>query len=101
VVFTTTTRSGYEQLWLLTEYDAAAGRVAYVVVTPGFSTLTINIRVVPAGRGRSKATVTYRRSALVPRANEEVNGLDATWAARQAPHWEAAINAALAKGRKR
>jgi hypothetical protein len=100
-VFTTTTHSGYEQLWVLVEYDVGTGRVGYVVFTPGFSVLTITIRVADAGAGHSKAIVTYRRSALVPAANDEVESLDAAWAARQAPHWEAAINAALAKGRPR
>jgi hypothetical protein len=99
VVFTTSTHSGFEQLWLLTEYDAAAGRVAYVIVTPNFSAATITIRIVPDGAGRSKATVTYCRSALVERANDEVNSLDAAWAARQTRHWEEAINAALARAR--
>jgi hypothetical protein len=96
-VFTTKSHSGNEQLWLLTEYDVPAGRVAYAVVTPNFSTTTISIRVVADGASRSKAVVTYRRSALVPGANDEVNALDAAWAAAQGPHWEAAINAALAR----
>ena len=100
-VFTTRTPSGYEQVWLLTEYDPAGGRVAYAVVMPNFLAVTITIRVVADGPQRSTAIVTYRRSALVPRANDEVNTLDAAWAAHQGPQWEAAINAALAKGRAR
>src|SRR5262245_2097548 len=96
-VVSTTTPKGFEQLWVRTEYDAAAGRVAYVVVTPGYMTNQITIRVTPAGEGRSRATVTYRHSALVARANADVERLDADWAAQQQAHWEAAVNAALRK----
>ncbi len=100
-VFTTKTPTGYEQLWMLTEYDAAAGRVAYAIVLPGFTATTIAIRVVADGDRRCRATVTYRRSALVPDANGQVVRLDAHWAEQQQPHWEAAINAALARGGRR
>jgi hypothetical protein len=97
VVFTTTTPKGFEQLWMLTEFDVVAGRVAYIVVTPGYTANQVTIRLAPAGAGRSLATVTYRHSALVPRANDDVERLDARWAAQQREHWEAAINAALRK----
>jgi hypothetical protein len=97
VVFTTRTPKGHEQLWMLTDYDAGAGRVAYAVISPGFTANEIRIRVVPDGDRRCNATITYRHSALVPAANGEVNQLDAHWAAAQGPHWQAAINAALAK----
>ena len=97
VVFTTTTPKGYEQVWVLTEYDVAAGRVAYVILTPGYDVKEIQIRVVADGPSRSKATVTYRDSALVERANDDVRRLDAQWAAEQSRHWEAAINAALVR----
>lgn len=97
VVFTTTTSTGREQLWMLLDYDVAAGRVEYVNVSPGFSATQITIRTVPDGDRRCRATITYRRSALVAAANEEVNQMDAHWAEQQRPHWEAAINAVLAK----
>src|SRR5262245_60056967 len=48
VVFTTTTPKRFEQLWVLTEYDVEAGRVAYVVVTPDYAANQITIRVTPA-----------------------------------------------------
>ena len=69
----------------------------YVAITPAFTANEIKIRVVPDGEQHSKATITYRRSALAPEANDEVAKLDAHWAAQQRMHWEAAINEALAK----
>jgi hypothetical protein len=72
--------------------------VEYVVITPAFTANEIKIRVVPDGEQHCKATITYRRSALAPEANDEVAKLDAHWAEEQRIHWETAINEALAKG---
>ena len=98
VVFTTTGGQGKDQLWLLTTYDTRNGRVEYVVMTPAFTANEIKIRVVPDGEQHSKATITYRRSALAPEGNEEVAKLDSHWAEEHRIHWETAINKALAKG---
>jgi hypothetical protein len=68
-------------------------------MTPALTANEIKIRVVPDGEQHCKATVTYRRSALVPEGNEEIAKLDAHWAEEQRVHWETAINEALAKGR--
>jgi hypothetical protein len=98
VVFTTTSASGRERLWLLTAYDVKEGRVEYVVVVPGLTANEIKIQVIPDGERQCKATVKYRHSAVAAEGNEEVAKLDAHWAEEQRVHWETAINAALAKG---
>jgi hypothetical protein len=98
VVFTTSRGHGSDRLWLLTTYDVGNGRVEYVVVTPALTANEIKIRVVPDGEQHSKATITYRRSALAPEGNDEVAKLDAHWAEQQRIHWETAINEALTKG---
>jgi hypothetical protein len=97
-VFTTTSANGRQRLWLLTAYDVQDGRVEYVFVAPGFTANQIKIRVFPDGEKRSKATITYRHSALAPEGNAEVAKLDPHWAEQQRVHWESAINAALVKG---
>ena len=96
-VFTTQSANGRERLWLLTEYNVDQGRVDYVVVTPGFTANEIQIRVVDDGEKRSRATITYRHSALSPAGNDEVTKLDDYWAEEQRAHWESAINAVLSK----
>jgi hypothetical protein len=96
-VFTTTSANGKERLWLLTAYDVKRGRVEYVFVTPGFTANEIKIQVLPDGEKQSKATITYRHSALAPEGNEEVAKLDAYWGERERAHWQTAINAVLAK----
>ena len=100
VVFTTQDHQGRERVWVMTEYDAKEGRVSYAVVTPGFAVTTLTIRLRPDGNRRSKATIMYYCSAMVPEANGEVNQHDRQWAEQQRIHWERAINAALAKGRQ-
>lgn len=97
-VFTAPSADGRERLWLLTAYEPEQGRVEYVVVVPGFTANQIKIRVVPDGEKHSKATITYRHSALAPEGNAEVAKLDAHWAEQQQAHWESAINGLLAKG---
>lgn len=96
-VFTSTSSNGAERLWLLTVYDVKEGRVEYVFITPGFTANEIKIRVVPDGNGQSKATITYRHSALAPEGNAEVEKLNPDWAEQQRVHWERAINAVLTK----
>lgn len=98
VVFTTTDGQGTDRLWVLTTYDVGNGRVEYVVLMPGLTASEIKISIVPDGKQRCKATITYRRSALAPDGNAEVVKLDAHWAEEQRVHWETALNDALAKG---
>jgi hypothetical protein len=98
VVFTTTSGDGRDRLWLLTTYDLRNGRVEYVVITPAFTASEIKIHVLSDGERHSRATITYRRSALAPQGNTEVAKLDAHWAEQQRIHWETAINEALTKG---
>jgi hypothetical protein len=98
VVFTTTSGDGRDRLWLLTTYDLRNGRVEYVAITPAFTASEIKIRVLSDGERHSRATITYRRSALAPEGNTEVAKLDAHWAEQQRIHWETAINEALTKG---
>jgi hypothetical protein len=97
VVFTTTSGDGRDRLWLLTTYDLRNGRVEYVVMTPAFTASEIKIRVLSDGERHSRATITYRRSALAPEGNTEVAKLDEHWAEQQRIHWETAINKALTK----
>src|SRR5947209_10857281 len=71
---------------------------AIVVITHDFTANQIKIQITPDGEKQSKATITYRHSALAPEGNEEVAKLDGNLAEQQRLHWETAINAALAKG---
>ena len=83
--------------WLLSRYDEAAGEAAYEVIAPGRVLTRIAIRVTPAVQARhSIATVSYRRAALAPAGNADVEAFEHHFES-QAAHWQGAINAALAK----
>jgi hypothetical protein len=97
VVFTRIAGHDRTQLWTLTEYDEHDGRVAYVIVEPGFMVSEIQVQISADGPTRSRATVMHRRTALSESANEIVEKLTPHWATSQRPHWEAAINAAVQK----
>src|SRR5438093_11037248 len=83
VVFTTTSGHGKDRLWLLMTFDVSNGQVEYVVMTPAFTASGVMVRVVPDVEQHCKATITYRRSALAPRGNEELAKLDAHCAEQQ------------------
>ena len=95
MVFTRTTDASRTQLWTLTEYDERTGRVAYVIVEPGYLLSEIQVQISADGPERSRATILHRRSALDEHANALVLALTPEWARTQAQHWEAAINRAL------
>jgi hypothetical protein len=94
LVFMTADEHG-RTAWLLDRYDPRTREIRYVVTRP--TTLTIiDIAVAPDGENASVATVTYTRTALEASATDAVQAF-AHHFPTQAPHWESAINTALAK----
>jgi hypothetical protein len=80
--------------WLLDRYDPQAREIRYVITRPTTLT-TIDVAVVPDGPQASVATVTYTQTALDASAVESVQAFEHHFP-MQGPHWESAINAALA-----
>ncbi len=93
LVFTTADEHG-RATWLLDRYDPRAREIRYVIGHPATLT-TIDIAVVPAGAQASVATVTYTRTALDASVVDDVKAFAHHFPA-QGPHWESAINTALA-----
>jgi hypothetical protein len=93
LVFTTEDEHGRAG-WLLDRYDPRVREVRYVVARPA-TLMTIDITVVPDGPSSCIATVTYTRTALDAAAASTVDEFLRHFPL-QAPHWESAINAALA-----
>jgi hypothetical protein len=84
--------------WLLSRFDERAGVIDYEVLAPGYALTRISIRVAPGRTANtSDAVVTYRRMALAPEANTYVEEFERHFES-QGPHWQEAINAAIAKG---
>jgi hypothetical protein len=93
-VFTTPGHARGRVLWILTAYDCKRGFVQYVVVDPGFMVTVIEIRCTPLRAAATRATVTYRKTALSQAARAAIQSFQRHFAA-QGPHWEQAINASL------
>jgi hypothetical protein len=100
-VFITKTHNDRERVWVMIDYDETQGRIEYVVITPGVTANQISVQVSPEGSDKSRATVTYRHTALSHEGMAEVEKLNAVWAQQQRVHWEAAINEALTRGKSK
>jgi len=88
VLFTAVSGDGHERLWLMTRFDANAGQVDYVFISPGFTAAELKIRVAADGPDKCKVTVTYRYSALSPQGNQEVAKVNSDWAEQHRIHWQ-------------
>ena|SRR5579864_1271435 len=96
LVFLTDDERG-RSVWLLDRYDPAGYALRYVVTAPSLID-QIDISLRPGGGWASIATVTYTRTSLDPSADEQVRRFGMHFP-HQAPHWESAINRALAAAR--
>lgn len=80
--------------WLLDRYDPIHHHIAYVVAGPSVLTRIV-IGLKPANAG-TIANVTYIKTALDEDGNASIDHFVKHFPAEQ-PHWESAINAALAR----
>jgi len=87
-----------ETTWIVTEYDPAAFRIAFVWVDPGMVAAQIRIRLEPGG-GATTAPIQYTYTALSPKGNREVERFTETWFRQKMQSWEAAINHYLTTGK--
>lgn len=87
---------GSPSTWVNTRFDLADGRMQYVVIAPGAMVTVIDVALTPQG-ARTRAHVTYTRTALSSEASEHVLALSRADQAK-GPEWEAAIAAALKPG---
>jgi hypothetical protein len=92
-VFTTEGKNT-DIVWVLTRFDERAREVEYVQVLPKVWAGQILIRLKDNGPGRTQATVTYRRTALSPEADQAVEAF-ARHFPEQREHWQSAINQRL------
>jgi len=87
-----------ETTWVVTEYDAAAFRIAFVWVDAGRVTAQIRIELERSGDSTS-AHIRYTYTGLSPEGNHEVERFDEGWSQKKMQGWEAAINHYLKTGR--
>lgn len=94
-----TEENGREITWIVTEYDPAALRIAFVWINPGVLATQIQISLEPSA-DNTKARIRYTYTALSPEGNREVERYDANWFRQKMQGWEAAINHYLLTGKR-
>ncbi|HXZ42454.1 MAG TPA: hypothetical protein VEG68_17060 [Terriglobales bacterium] len=99
-VFTTPNEDGSETIWLVTEYDPVAFRVAFAWVSPGLVAAQISICLEVKSAQETTAHIRYIYTSLSERGNREVERYNDAWFRHKMQSWEVAINHYLRTGRK-
>jgi hypothetical protein len=89
-----TRHGGEETLWLVLAFDAGAGAVDYVRLTPGSRVGTVSVRARATSETTTEAEITYRLTALSPEGNRKLEEMTAAGYDAMLRRWEAAIGAA-------
>jgi hypothetical protein len=98
-VFLTPNDSGAETVWMVTQYDPAAFRIAYAWVEPGLVATQLRISLTPAPGGKTGAHIRYVYTGLSPEGNAAVERYTPEWFAKKMQGWETAINHFLRTGK--
>ena len=89
-----------ETTWIVTDYDPAAFRIAYVWINPGHIISELRIQLAAIERGATRTRVRYRYTSLSPQGNRELEGYDQKWFEARMKNWETTINHYLRTGTK-
>ncbi len=98
-VFTTPNEDGTETTWMVTNYDPAAFRIAFIWVNPGLVATQLMISLERNAQGTTDALIRYIYTGLTPKGNREVERYSQEWFREQMESWEAAINHYLETGK--
>jgi len=99
-VFTTPNERGPETTWVVTEYDPAAHRIAFVWIRPGLVACQLRIALTEMTPQKTQSRIYYTYTGLSPEGNLEVERYTEEWFQEKMKHWEAAINHYLLTSRK-
>jgi len=80
-------------------FDAAAGAVDYVRVTPGSRVGTVSVRARATSETTTEAEITYRLTALSSEGNRKLEEMTPEGYDAMLRRWEAAIGAAAGSRR--
>lgn len=82
---------GSRRVWVMVQHDPIQGLAQYVVTQQDHSTAEIRVQVDSLNSSNSRITVSYRRTALVPEADEFVQDFTKSFAS-QREVWKSAID---------
>ena len=89
-----------ETTWIVTEYDPAALRIAFVWVNPGKIIAELRIQLTSAEPGVTRTHIRYRYTGLSEEGNRELAGYDRKRFEARLQNWETMINHYLRTGEK-
>lgn len=89
-----------ETTWIVTDYDPAAFRIAYLWMNPGRVIAELVIQLTRSGGEETRSHIRYRYTGLSPEGNRELEGYDKEWFERRLRNWETTINHYLKTGTK-
>lgn len=98
-VFTTPNEYGSETVWVVTEYDPAAFRIAFAWVWPGLVVAQIHIGLRRKSPDTTEAKIRYTYTGLSAEGNREVARFDGGWFRHKMQSWEKAITHFLTTGK--
>jgi hypothetical protein len=86
----------HSSVWVNTAFDLAAGHIEYAYVLNDAMVTVIDIHLTREGAQKTRVSVVYERTALMPEANEHVQHF-AKGDEKAGKEWEDAINGYFAK----
>jgi len=89
-----------ETTWIVTDYDPAAFRIAYVWINPGYVITELRIQLAAIEKGATRTHIRYRYTSLSPEGNRELEGYDQKWFEARMQNWETTINHYLRTGKR-
>lgn len=89
-----------EITWIVTDYDPANFRIAYVWINPGSIIAELQIQLRPHEHAATRTHIRYRYTGLSPEGNRELAGYDQKWFEARMQNWETTINHYLRTGTK-
>ena len=98
-VFSTPNEDNTDTIWVVSEYDPAAFRIAFVWVSPGLMAAQIKIALERTAKDTTRAHIRYVYTGLSEAGNQEVARYDEAWFRHKMQSWEAAINHYLRTGK--
>jgi len=98
-VFTTPNPGGPETVWMVTDYDPTAFRIAFAWVQPGTVATQLRISLSANADGTTQSHIRYVYTGLSEAGNKEVERFDRAWFEHKMRHFEAALNHHLRTGK--
>jgi hypothetical protein len=93
-------RAAAETTWIVTDYDPAAFRIAYLWIDPGHIITELRIELAQSSEGVTHTHIRYRYTGLSPEGNRELEHYTKEWFESKMQNWETTINHYLRTGKR-